>query len=513
MTRPLPLTFRSFAYNVLSNWTAFLFAAVISFFLMPFVVRQLGDTRYGLWVLLGSIVGYLGLLDFGVRGAVTRYVAKFFAVQDHEAASRYVSIALRFFLVAGCLALAASGGAALLVDKIVGIQLTLLHEVRWVILISGATIAVSMVGGVFGGVVAGLERFDSLNAVEMVLESARAGAVVFFLSAGYGLIALATIFLVTALFRAAAHALLARRLYPRLAFRLDVWESADVRTILGFGATSALLQCAGILTASGQAILISAFLPVAFVTFFSIGASLTQYARSVVSGITQVMTPRASALKGLRVEDTLRHTVLAIGRSATLIVLPMSITFILRGRTFIELWMGAKYAESSGAVLWILAIALSFSAARQVVGAAMIGLNRHRTLVVALFVEGALNLGLGALLIQWWSIVGVAWGAAIPHLAFSLLFIPWYTARVLHISPRESVLQFWLTPLCAMVPFAACTFAVEHWWPAHNLLLFFLQVACVLPAAVVGALALGLTRTEREGLLSHLRTTLPAALR
>src|SRR5437870_2424255 len=83
--------------NVLSNWGAFVFAALVSFFLSPFLVRSLGDARYGVWVLLVSIVGYLGLLDLGVRGAVTRYVARFHAAREHDSANRVASTALAVF--------------------------------------------------------------------------------------------------------------------------------------------------------------------------------------------------------------------------------------------------------------------------------------------------------------------------------------------------------------------------------------------------------------------------------
>ena len=68
--------------NVLANWGGYLFTAVTSFFLAPLIVHGLGDVSYGIWAILGSLVGYLGLLDLGVRGAVTRGMAKFHAQED-----------------------------------------------------------------------------------------------------------------------------------------------------------------------------------------------------------------------------------------------------------------------------------------------------------------------------------------------------------------------------------------------------------------------------------------------
>ena len=71
--------------NVLSNWGAFVFHAAVGFFVAPFVVGSLGPDAYGTWALLASLVGYMGLLDLGVRGGVTRFLSRFHAAGDHVA--------------------------------------------------------------------------------------------------------------------------------------------------------------------------------------------------------------------------------------------------------------------------------------------------------------------------------------------------------------------------------------------------------------------------------------------
>ena len=93
--------------NILSNWISFAIYCAVSFFLSPFIVRHLGDSGYGIWTLTLSATGYLGLLDLGVRGAVTRYIAKFHAqAADHDA-SRVVSCSLVIFLAMGVIAIVA----------------------------------------------------------------------------------------------------------------------------------------------------------------------------------------------------------------------------------------------------------------------------------------------------------------------------------------------------------------------------------------------------------------------
>ena len=47
---------------------------VISLFLIPFIVHHLGDRLYGFWSLVGTFVGYYGLLDLGLSSAVSQFV-------------------------------------------------------------------------------------------------------------------------------------------------------------------------------------------------------------------------------------------------------------------------------------------------------------------------------------------------------------------------------------------------------------------------------------------------------
>src|SRR5688572_5386145 len=104
--------------NVLSNWGAFGFSAVASFFLTPYIVHHLGNPTYGAWVLLGSMVAYLGLLDLGVRGAVMRYVARLHAASDHDGASRFASAGLFLFSLSSMIAIVAGIGLPLSLDRL-----------------------------------------------------------------------------------------------------------------------------------------------------------------------------------------------------------------------------------------------------------------------------------------------------------------------------------------------------------------------------------------------------------
>lgn len=183
---------------------------------------------------------------------------------------------------------------------------------------------------------------------------------------------------------------------------------------------------------------------------------------------------------------------------ATYVALPITVTFIVRGQSFLGLWMGPSYAGPSGQVLTILSVALSFAAARQVVAGATIGLNRHRLLVPFYLTEGVINLGLSLYWVRVWGIEGVALGTTVPNLVTTTLVIPWVLRRLLGTRLRDLWGRIWLRPISAMIPFTAVTVVIEHTWAAHSLLLFFAGVAAALPVAAAGAWFIGFSSADRR---------------
>jgi O-antigen/teichoic acid export membrane protein len=363
--------------------------------------------------------------------------------------------------------------------------------------LAGLSVAISLVGGVFGGILAGLHRFDLVNAIQISGNGLRAVATVIALTFGGGLATLAVIQLVFSVVSIAASFWMSFRLYPQLHLRWTHFDAASQRMIFSFSFYAFALQITSYLILYSDSVVIAAFLPVAFVTFFSIAGNLIQNARSLISGISQTMTPMASKLDAEGNLGELQRVTLKGACYATTLILPVTLTFLIRGKTFIGLWMGREYAEPAGQVLWALSLTL-IPAGLQVVWAVLFGIEKHKALVPASLIEGLLNLGLSIFLVQKMGIVGVAWGTTLPNLVSALIFWPWYVKRTLKIPIRQFGMVTGLKPAIAALPFALGSCAIEKWWTASHLSVFFVQVAVILPLAFVGFWYLCVTREERQ---------------
>jgi O-antigen/teichoic acid export membrane protein len=486
------------ARNVASNWGSFAFSMLVNFFVAPVVVRHLGNSGYGVWTLVVALTGYLGLLDFGVRGAVTRYTARLQALRDHVRAGGVASSALLIFAAAGLLAILISAAMSVLFLGAFRIPPEYLRDAKIVLILTGISVAVSLVTGVFGGIVVGLQRFDLQNGLEVAVAALRAVTIVAVLRAGGGIVALAAVQLAFTLARGAATAAIALRLYPELGIGPSRVRVEHLRLIASFSMFSFLYYVGTNLIFYTDSVVIGAFLPVGLITIFAIGANLVESSRALVTGISQTMSPLASSLDARGETEELRRWLLLGCRTATMVALPVAATFMIRGATFIGLWMGPDYAEPSGRVLGVLALTLLFWPAGHLAASVMFGIGKHKPLVPMMLAEGVVNLGLSVAWVRSFGVLGVAWGTVVPGLATSLLFWPWYVRRTLGVRWPAYVVSNWVRPGIAIAPFALATLFVEKRWPASSLLEFFLQVGCLLPLAAVADGFLCLDRSQRE---------------
>src|SRR6185436_2758101 len=366
--------------NILANWGTFASVALLNFFLSPYIVHHLGNSQYGLWAIIGSVLCYLGLLDLGVRRAVTRYIARYLAAGDVEAANRLTSSALALFAASGIMALAIAAAIAAFIPQFIQMPPEHLTSARLALLVGGGTVGFTLLAGVFGGTVVGMQHFTKINMVDLSLEGGRALATWLVIGQGGGILSLAIIQFCISTARLVIYRALSRRLLPELKISIVAIERRTIQTILSFSGCAILVQVSGMVVLFSDSIVIGTLLPVSAVTFFMIGANLTEYGRTVLSGISYTLTPMVSAATVQHPERAaalLRRSI----RLGTLTVLPILVTFLVRGGTFITLWMGPAYGAQSGSILRTLATALCFSASYQMITATMFGLNRHRRMV------------------------------------------------------------------------------------------------------------------------------------
>ena len=291
---------------------------------------------------------------------------------------------------------------------------------------------------------------------------------------------------------------IARRLYPELRIQLNQPKSDTLKRIWTYSSYAFLTTVAIRLVYQTDNLVVGAFVSAAAVIPYGYANALCRYADQVVGAMGATFVPAASTYEAAG--DTARLlTLYKNGTRATLAVsLPILITLILRGASFIGLWIGHQYSRESGTVLIILCTALLFSFANRAAGSIAFGIEMHKKIAIWAIGEGVANLALSILLVQRYGIYGVAIGTLVPSLVVHVVLWPSYVSRLVGLSYSEVVGKVWAPVYLSSIPFAIATYAVNLRFPAQNLVIFFLQVIATLPIffITVGVVFRGYVREQ-----------------
>jgi O-antigen/teichoic acid export membrane protein len=304
---------------------------------------------------------------------------------------------------------------------------------------------------------------------------------VFLLRSGHGILALAIWDLCTSLVANSTTIAFCFWIYPRLKVVFSRPDSATLNKLWSYSLYAFVINVAIQVVVYTDNIVVGAFLSPAAVTMYAIGGLVINYARQVVSSMTTTFTPLASTFEAQGSHDNLRRLAIHGTRAALIISLPIEIALFFRGHTFIRLWMGEQYAQASGTVMQILLLSVVFSSANTTSAGIVYGMGKHKRLAIWASIEAVANLVLSIVLVRRLGIYGVAWGTALPSVLIELLLWPSFISELVKIPVWTYLWQTWFRTTLAIVPFAVACEAVERFWPARNLAVFFLQIAALLP--------------------------------
>ncbi len=478
---------RAIGRNVVSNWIGLGVTMIVAFFMSPFLVHTLGDAQYGIWVLLLSVTGYMGLMDGGLKVSVVKFVAGHGARGDAVAVGETVSTALALYVVIALLLLAAAIGIGVFLDDLFEIPPDLHDTARLVLFITASTLSVTLIASVFNGFLAGHQRYDLINAVGIALSLLGAGAIYLVVSRGYGIVGLGLVQLASQCVSAVVLSGIARRLRPELRVNVRSVRLARIRELYGYSLFVLLNSIAMLLLFRSGELVTGVILGAASVTYFAIGGMLVEYLGKLIGQMTQVLHPLASSQHAIGDVAGLRNAVLWSTRACVAIALPACTGFIIVGKAFISAWMGPQYAEVAAPVLVALSVARLFWLAQSGAGNILLGAGGHRALTLLTSATGISGIALAAWFGHIYGLMGIAGGLAAAIVAIYGVVMPMLVCRRMEIGPGEYLRHTVAGPVVATVPFAMTLWLAARLLQPLSIGRIALAVALAMPVYLVAA--------------------------
>lgn len=143
---------------------------IIGFLYVPILLHFIGKSEYGLYQLMGSLIAYFSIMDFGLSAAVIRFYAQYRALKDSIGMENILAISIRGYGAVTVLALAIGLICYGFLDVIFAGSMTVseVDEAKQIFLLLLLNIVITLSTMVFRSVINAHERFFFLKGMETI---------------------------------------------------------------------------------------------------------------------------------------------------------------------------------------------------------------------------------------------------------------------------------------------------------------------------------------------------------
>ena len=330
------------------NYVVIILNMIVGLLYTPYMLRMMGQSEYGLYSLVASVISYLTILDLGFGNAIIRYTAKYRAEGKLKEQYEMFGMFLVLYVIIGIIAFLAGLGLYYNVNALFGDTMTLeeLEKAKIMMLFLIFNVAVTFPMSIFGSVISAYERFvfpRVINIIRIILNTV---IMICLLEMGYKAVAmviLQTVFNISTLI--INYFYCKYKLHIKLYFCNFQWGLLKEISIYSFWIFLNVIMDR-IYWSTGQFVL-GALVGTTAVAVFAVAIQLEHLYMQFSSAISGVFLPKVTAMVARNNDrKEISNLFIKTGRIQYIILAFILSGFIVFGRDFIILWAGSEYEEA-----------------------------------------------------------------------------------------------------------------------------------------------------------------------
>lgn len=341
------------------NYVVIILNMLVGLLYTPYMLRMMGQSEYGLYSLVASVISSLTVLDLGLGNAIVRYTAKYRAEGKIKEQYEMFGMFLMLYIVIGIVAFGVGLGLYFNVDSLFGATMSFeeLDKARIMILFLIFNLAVTFPMSIFGSIITAYERFVFPKVVNIIRIILNTVVMICLLEMGYK--AVAMVFLQT-VFNLAT--LIINYFYCKYKLQIKIFFRNFQLGILKEVAVYSFWIFLNVIMdriywSTGQFVL-GAFVGTTAVAVFAIAIHLEHMYMQFSTAIAGVFLPKVTGMVARNdnrkeISDLFIRT----GRIQYIVMAFILTGFIVFGRDFINLWAGEDY-ESAYAITLLFFVSL-----------------------------------------------------------------------------------------------------------------------------------------------------------
>lgn len=330
------------------NYIIILLNVLVGLLYTPYMLRMMGQSEYGLYSLVASVISYLTILDLGLGNAVVRYTAKFRAENKKEEQYEMFGMFFIMYIAIGVIAFIAGLALYFNIENMFGVTMTALEidKAKIMMMLLVFNLAFTFPMSIFGSIINAYERFVFPRVINIIRVILNTVIMVCLLKMGYKAIAMVvvqTVFNVLTLI--INYVYCKKELKIKLYFRKFKWGFMKEVLVYSFWIFLNVIMDR-VYWSTGQFVL-GAISGTIAVSVFAVAIQLQMMYMQFSTAISTVFLPRVTGMVATGDNDNeLSDLFIRTGRIQFIVMALILSGFIVFGKQFIVLWAGDAYIEA-----------------------------------------------------------------------------------------------------------------------------------------------------------------------
>lgn len=487
-------------WGIVLQYVQMVLSIVIHLFYTPIMIKLLGQSEYGLYNLVSSIISYLSLLSLGFGAGYIRFYSRYKGKNDEQGIKKLNGLYLSVFSIIGVVSLIA--GLVIAFNSGIFFNETYsaadLEIAKTLMIYLSINLALSFPASVFVSYISSQEKFifqKLLNIGKTILSPCLCVAVMYL---GYGSIGMVITTTVISVAIDLFNVLFCvTKLKMRFLFGKPDWHL--FREILVFSVFIAINQIVDQVNTQTDKIILGKMINSAAVATYAVASTIQSMYTNLSASVSGIFTTRVHRIMNDNLPEQdkrLTDLFVKIGRIQYFILMLIQTGFIFFGQYFIKLWAGEEYTLAYFIIL-ILMIPSTVPLIQNVGIEIQRAKNKHQYRSIIYIIVAVANVIISIILCKYYGIIGVAIGTLISNLVGTILLMNIFY----HIKIKINILRFWWEILKASVGLIIpCVFGalIMLFIPFTSFKLYFGMIIAYSVVYLISIYFLGLNKEEKQ---------------
>ena len=460
--------------GAIMSYVGILFNIAIGLAYTPWMIREIGQSEYALYTLALTIISFF-TIDFGLGGAVSRFLSKYKAENDQIKQRIFLGLTFKIYIILDILLFFILTTVYIFADNIYA-ELTIneLSKFRVIFLIAALYSLASFPFMPLNGVLIANERFVFIKLADLFNKIFTVATMVIALLLGHKVFSL---ILVNALVGILTIIIKFKYIYDQNLMKIDFKanDSYLLKEIFNFSVWTTVIVIAARFVLNITPTVLAAFASSIQISLFSIAMVIEGYTWTFANALNGLFLPKVMRLTFKEKSKTeIESLMIKVGRIQLIIVGLLIVGLFSMGKEFIVLWLGYDFIESYYVMAFLIAPCI-IVLTQQIGDTALVAVNEIKYRAFCSIIVAVISFGLSIWFSKIWGAIGAGLAIFVGNIVGLVIGMNMVYYHVL----KVDIWRFFKECHIKMAIPLTITFLLgilmQYYFPVDKLILFILK--------------------------------------